>query len=211
MRTIGIDLGVKGDHKAIVVDERGGFVSPLITFRTTPASLQRLLETAKPKHLQGELQAVMEPTGMAWFPVAVFLARQGVGVFVVNAQQVADLRRYYKKHAKSDRIDARVLAKLPIVNEEQLHRLELPSAIALACQRGCKQLDRLMKAHTATKNRLLALDRFAWPGLEQTVFADPFGSAARWCCVDCWARCSGGLPAAGPGTWPPSWTGSHIH
>ena len=180
MRTIGIDLGVKGDHKAIVVDERGGFVSPPITFRTTPASLQRLLETAKRESLPGELQAVMEPTGMAWFPVAVFLTRQGVGVLVVNAQQVADLRRYYKKHAKSDRIDARVLAKLPIVNEEQLHRLELPSAIALACQRGCKQLDRLMKAHTATKNRLIALDRFAWPALEQTVFVDPFGPAAVW-------------------------------
>jgi transposase len=180
MRTIGIDLGVKGDHKAIVVDERGGFVSPLITCRTTPASLQRLLETANREQPQGELQAVMEPTGMAWFPVAVFLARQGVSVFVVNAQQVADLRKYYKKHAKSDRIDARVLAKLPIVNGEQLHRLELPSAIALACQRGCKQLDRLMKAHTATQNRLIALDRFAWPGLEPTVFADPFGPAALW-------------------------------
>ena len=180
MRTIGIDLSTKGEHKAVVVDERGRFVSPLLHFRTDPDSLMRLLEVAQEGNPDRQLQAVMEPTGMAWFPVAVFLIRQGVVVYLVNSQQVADLRKYYKKHAKSDRIDARVLAKLPIVDEEKLHRLELSDPGTLACQRGCKQLDRLMKQHTACKNRLIALDRFAWPGLEEAVFADPFGPGAFW-------------------------------
>jgi transposase len=180
MRTIGIDLSTKGEHKAVVVDERGHFVSPIIHFRTDPASLMRLLEVAQEGNPDRQLQVVMEPTGMAWFPVAVFLIRQGVVVYLVNSQQVADLRKYYKKHAKSDRVDARVLAKLPIVDEERLHRLELSDPEALACQRGCKQLDRLMKQSTACKNRLIALDRFAWPGLEDTVFADPFSPVAFW-------------------------------
>jgi hypothetical protein len=122
----------------------------------------------------------MEPTGMAWFPVAVFLIRNGVTVYLVNSQQVADLRKYFKKHAKSDRIDARVLAKLPLVDEEKLHRLELSSAETLACQRGCKQLERLMKQRTACQNRIIALDRFAWPGLEEAVFPDLFSPAALW-------------------------------
>ncbi len=43
---------------------------------------------------------------------------------------MADLRRYYKRHAKSDRIDARVLARLPLVNLEHLHRLRLPTAMS---------------------------------------------------------------------------------
>lgn len=180
MRTIGIDLSAKGEHKAVVVDERGRFVSPVTHFRTDPASLARLLQLTQEGNLDQQLQAVMEPTGMAWFPVAVFLIRQGVVVYLVNSQQVADLRKYYKKHAKSDRVDARVLAKLPIVDQEKLHRLELSHPKALACQRGCKQLDRLMKQHTACKNRLIALDRFAWPGLDETVFADPFSLAAFW-------------------------------
>jgi transposase len=180
MHTIGIDLGAKGEHKAIVVDERGRFVSHLIKFRAEPASLKSLLAEANRDNPDGQLQAVMEPTGMAWFPVAVFLIRCGVTVYLVNSQQVADLRRYYQKHAKSDRIDARVLAKLPLVDEDKLHRLELAGAQALACQRGCKQLDRLLKQHTACKNRLIALDRFSWPGLEETVFADLFGTAACW-------------------------------
>ena len=180
MRTIGIDLSTKGEHKAVVVDERGHFVSPILHFRTDPASLVRLLEVAQEGNPDRQLQVVMEPTGMAWFPVAVFRIRQNVIVYLVNSQQVADLRKYYKKHAKSDRVDARVLAKLPIVDEEKLHRLELPDPGALACQRGCKQLDRLMKQRTACKNRLIALDRFAWPGLDETVFADPFSPAAFW-------------------------------
>jgi transposase len=180
MRTIGIDLGVKGEHKAVVVDETGRFVSHLLKFRTDPAALERVVEEANRGNPDGQLQAVMEPTGMAWLPVAVFLIRRHVSVYLVNAQQVADLRRYYKKHAKSDRVDARVLAKLPVVDAEKMHRLELPGAKALACQRGCKQLERLMKHRVATKNRLLAMDRFAWPGLQESVFADPFSPAALW-------------------------------
>jgi transposase len=180
MHTIGIDLSAKGEHKAVIVDETGRFVNPLIRFRTDPSSMTRLLEAAQAGNPDQKLQAVMEPTGMAWFPVAVFLIRRGVTVYLVNSQQVADLRKYFKKHAKSDRIDARVLAKLPLIDAEKLHRLELSDARTLACQRGCKQLERLMKQRTACQNRIIALDRFAWPGLEEAVFADRFCPAAHW-------------------------------
>jgi transposase len=180
MRTIGIDLSVIGEHKAVIADEHGRFVSPVLRFRPDPASIGRLLKLAQEGNLNGGVQAVMEPTGMAWLPVAVYLIRQGVQVYLVNSQQVADLRRYYKKHAKSDRIDCRVLAKLPLVNPENLHPLVLPGAVGLACQRGCKQLERLQKQAIATQNRLIALDRFAWPGLEQEVFTDAFSKAACW-------------------------------
>ena len=180
MRTIGIDLSVKGEHKAILADEQGRFVSPVVKFAPDPAALRRLLELAQENNPDGQLLAVLEPTGMAWLPVAVFLVRQAVTVYLVNSQQVADLRKYYKKHAKSDRIDCRVLAKLPLVNRENLHAYELPGAVALACQRGCKQLERLQKLITASKNRLIALDRFAWPGLETEVFSEAFSAPTLW-------------------------------
>lgn len=180
MRTIGIDLGVRGPHKAVIADEGGRYVSSILTFRTTPTALHQLLVEAQHDNADGRVQAVLEPTGMAWFPVAVFLSHAGAKVFLVNSQQVADLRRFYKKHAKSDRIDCRVLAKLPLVNRENLHALALPGAVRLACQRGCKQLEREMQQIVATQNRLIALDRFAWPGLEAEVFADRFSPACRW-------------------------------
>ncbi len=180
MRTIGIDLAIRAEHKAIVVDARGRFVTPVLTFHTRASELEHLLARARPGTRRGQVQVVLEPTGMAWFPIAVYLARQRIPSHLVNSQQVADLRRYYKRHAKSDRIDARVLARLPLVNPDHLHRLVLPSAAALACQRACRELDRLTSQITAIKNRLRAADRFAWPGLDEVVLPDPFCPAARW-------------------------------
>lgn len=180
MRTIGIDLSVKSEHKAVIVDEGGHYVSQVLKCRTEPQSLAGLLTVAQRNNPDGQLQAVMEPTGMAWLPVAVYLSRQGVVVYLVNSQRVADLRRYFKKYAKSDRVDCRVLAKLPLVSDEKLHPLELASAEGLACQRTCKELDRLVRLRTAIRNRLIAVDRYAWPGLEGAVFDQPFSPAVRW-------------------------------
>jgi transposase len=180
MYTIGLDLAVQAAHKAVVTDEQGRFITPVLTLHTRPQELDQLLMRARDGKPERALRVVMEPTSMAWFPVAVYLMRHDVAVYLVNSQEVADLRRYYQRHAKSDRIDARVLARLPLVNPEQLHRLHLPSAKALACQRSCKQLDRLGTLIGAIQNRVQAIDRFAWPGLEEQVFADPFAPVARW-------------------------------
>ncbi len=180
MRTIGIDLALTSAHKAVVANDQGHYLTPVFAFHTTPADLDRLLARARDGAPDMPLQVVMEPTGMAWFPIAVFFARHGVPVYLVNSQEVADLRRYYQRHAKSDRIDTRVLVRLPLVNPDKLHRLHLSPATTLACQRACKQLDRLDSQIVALKNRLEAIDRFAWPGLAPQVFAAPFAPAARW-------------------------------
>lgn len=121
MRTIGIDLAVQAAHKAIAADEGGRYVTPVLQFHTAPAEVERLLAHARQVAPDPAVQAVMEPTGMAWFPLAVYLTRQDIPIYLVNSQAVADLRRYYKRHAKSDRIDARVLASLPHVNADKRH------------------------------------------------------------------------------------------
>ena len=136
MRTIGIDLALTAAHKAVVADAQGHYLTPVFPVQTTPADLERLLERARDGAPDTPLQVVLEPTGMAWFPFAVFFARHAVPTYLVNSQGVADLRRYYQRHAKSDRIDARVLVRLPIVNPDKLHRLHLSSATTLACQRA---------------------------------------------------------------------------
>ena len=41
---------------------------------------------------------------------------------LVPPEQSADLRDYYSKHAKSDRLDSRMLARLPLLHPEGLHR-----------------------------------------------------------------------------------------
>lgn len=180
MRTIGIELAVASAHKAIVADDHGHPITPLLPISARAGDLDNLLRRARQGAASPELQAVMEPTGMAWFPIAAYLVRQQVPVYLVSGQQVKDFRRFLKKHAKSDRVDARILARLPQVNPEGIHRLRLPDAPTLACQRACREMDRLAKQITAISNRLEVLDRFAWPGLGELVFADHLSPAARW-------------------------------
>lgn len=180
MRTIGIELGVATAHKAIVADEQGTYITRLLTVSPRAGDLDSLLARARQGAAAPELQAVMEPTGMAWFPIASYLLRKEVTVYLVSGQQVKDFRRFLKKHAKSDRVDARVLVKLPQVNPEGLHRLRLADGPTLACQRACREMDRLSKQITAISNRLAAIDGFAWPGLHDLVFPDHLNPAARW-------------------------------
>ena len=180
MRTIGIELAVATAHKAIVIDDQGAYVTRLITFSPRAGELDNLLARARQGAASPDLQAVMEPTGMAWFPVASYLLRKEVPVYLVSGQQVKDFRRFLKKHAKSDRVDARILAKLPQVNPEGIHRLRLVDASTLACQRACREMSRLSKQITAISNRLDAVDGFAWPGLRDLVFPDHLSPAARW-------------------------------
>jgi hypothetical protein len=78
----------------------------------------------------------MEPIGMAWLTVAVPLSRLGVTVYLVNGRRVKDLRRYYKRHASSDRISARVLAKLPF-NGRDRNIGEVPGYVTGPASRAC--------------------------------------------------------------------------
>jgi transposase len=179
-RIIGIDLAVTAAHKAIVLDQtRNRFVSKLLKFHTDPAEIDRVLAAARadaPPEMH--LLAILEATGMAWYTVGIYLERHGVEVYRVNGQQVADLRRVYKRHAKSDRIDARVLARLPLLCPERLHRCFFPSAPQMALQRACREVTRLTEGIAAGKNRLLATDQFAWLGLADLL--PPYEAAACW-------------------------------
>jgi transposase len=170
MRTIGIDLAITGTHKAVVVDGQGNAIGGLIRFRTDPADLDALLRRAREGTDEDEeLRMVMEPTGLAWLPAASYFIQRGVTVYLVNTQQASDLRKFYSKYAGSDRISARVLARMPWVNPDGLHPLSLADADHLSGQRWCKQQEELTGRMTAIKNRVQAWERAFWPGLEEVV------------------------------------------
>jgi len=67
MRTIGIDLALNATHKAVVADEKGTVITPVIRFRTESEALQDLMKRAREGKADDEpLRVVMEPTGLAW-------------------------------------------------------------------------------------------------------------------------------------------------
>ncbi len=66
----------------------------------------------------------MEPTRNAWVPLAAWFRRHGAAVIMVPPEQSADLRDYYSKHAKSDHLDSRMLARLPLLHPDGLRPVE---------------------------------------------------------------------------------------
>lgn len=178
-RIIGIDLAVKAAHRAVVLDQRtNSFVSGLLKFRSYPADLDRLLTKAQANTSADiQIKAVLEATGMTWYPVSVYLERRGVTVYRVDGQQTADLREVYNRYTKNDRLDARVLARLLLVAPESLHRVWIPTGEQQALQRVCREVEQLTQLVSASKNRVRAIDDWAW--LAWPLDA-PYGPKSRW-------------------------------
>jgi hypothetical protein len=82
---LGIDLGITSDHTAVVVDNAGR-VRARGRARSTVASLTALEAAALAATDPGtHLVVVVEPTGPAWLPVAVFFGRRGHTVLRVTS------------------------------------------------------------------------------------------------------------------------------
>jgi transposase len=98
----------------------------------------------------------MEPTSGVWKPLSAFLMAKGYTVYLVKPQKVYDLRRFLRKHTKSDRIDAQTLAKLPVVDPEGIYPLTLAKTDSEALHRYCRQRERIMRSISARKARIQA-------------------------------------------------------
>lgn len=110
---VGIDVACRAAHQASCADELGVFAWSGHRFRTDPADLEALW--AKLPSGADEVMVIIEPTRNAWVPLAAWFRRRGATVVVVPPEQSADLRDYYNKHAKSDRLDSKSLARLPLL------------------------------------------------------------------------------------------------
>ena len=125
-RLIGVDLGIASEHTVRVLRGDGSEVARRRA-RPTVESLAAVESAALAGAPAGtRLEVVMEPTGPAWLPVAVFFTARGYRVFRVASAKAADLRRFLSRHAKSNGIDADTLARLPLLAPESLQPLELP-------------------------------------------------------------------------------------
>jgi transposase len=148
--TLGIDVACRAAHQASLADEQGKFTWTGRRFRTTAADLERLWALVP---AAATVTVVMEPTRNAWVPLAAWFRRRGAAVILVPPEQSADLREYYSKHAKSDRLDSRMLARLPLLHPEGLRPSEgLGPADGL--RRATKLRASLVKRRSAILARL---------------------------------------------------------
>lgn len=118
---LGVDIACRAPHQASLADEKGVFLWSGRRFRTNAEELEALWRSL-PEN--SEVIVVMEPTRNAWVALASWFRRQGATVVMVPSEQSADLRDYYAKHTKSDRLDSRLLARIPLLHPEGLYAHE---------------------------------------------------------------------------------------
>ncbi|HEX3306722.1 MAG TPA: transposase, partial [Streptosporangiaceae bacterium] len=152
------------DHTVRVLDGRGGEVCRRRA-RPTVESLAGVEAAALAGvTAQTRLEVVIEPTGSAWLPIAVFFINRGHRVFRVSSAKAADLRRFLSRHAKSNGIDADTLARLPLLAPDCLHPLELSdTAEAAALDRRVRACDRLTQQGALHQRRIKDLVRQLMP------------------------------------------------
>jgi transposase len=162
-RLVGIDLGISSRHSVRVLEADGTVVcrSSCVPAVESLAGVERAALAGAPEGTT--LAVVFEPTGPAWMPVAVFFARRGHAVYRVSPAKAADLRRFLRRHAKSNGIDAETLARMPLADPGGLQQLELPGAPAAALDRRVRACARLTQAAAEHKARIKDLVRQLMP------------------------------------------------
>jgi len=160
LTTLGIDLAVRAAHVATLTDERGKVVWAKRRFRNCCDDLMALSAAAG---ATDDLTVVMEPTRNSWVLVAAHFKAAGAKVVLVAPEQSADLRRYYKKHVKNDRLDSMLLARLPLLHPDGLDELaDLGPADAL--KRAVRRRVKLVEQHLACRQRLDTMLDLLGPG-----------------------------------------------
>ena len=174
--SVGIDLH-QGSHRARCLDERAQICDGF-TFQTTPEGLAKLEERIFQDGANPII--VLEPAGLPWLMVAVYLRSQRPDCQLVKAkmQKVAALRRYLRGPVKSDRLDALTLAKMPFIDPEQLIGIYLPPAEIHALQRLTRQRKRMESDVSSRKVRISAIIDGYLPGVRQA-FSESWSSSFR--------------------------------
>jgi transposase len=138
-RTVGIDLAISAAQVAQIFDE-GWPVGKAIRFFLKAANrrvfVARVIGVVRPGT---PIEAVMAPTGMAWFPIATWLPRAGVKVIRVKGEPVRALRKYLREHTKPDGADMHVLGAIPNFGGPALDAVHVPSPGHHDLQRLTKQ------------------------------------------------------------------------
>jgi transposase len=156
-------LGIASAHTVRVLDGGGNTVAKRKAWPTVESLTE--VEAAALAGCPGgtRLEVIVEPTGPAWLPVAVFFSARGHVVHRVSSAKAADLRRFLSRHTKTNGIDADTLARLPLFDPAGLRPLELPGVERAALDRRVRATDRLTQQAALHKRRIKDLVRQLLP------------------------------------------------
>lgn len=173
--SLGIDVSCRSAHQATLLRD-GETVWKGWKFTTSTDALSQLWEKVMAEDPQSQVTVVVEPTRNAWIVVADKLRVLGAKVVMVPSHRSADLRAYFSKYTKNDRLDSDVLARVVLLHPEGLPEYT-GQGPADVYRTEVKQRETLVHTRTAHVNRLDAKLEILGP-LWFEVFGSTFGVTA---------------------------------
>lgn len=172
---IGVDIG-KDFHQATILNPDGEVLGGTIKFDNTALGFAKLLT-----HLQRLVSdkesclVSLEATGHYWLPLYLYLLDKGYKVQVFNPYQSDALRKVFLGRAKTDKLDAELVARLARVGTQKA--TPLPGEELLSLRNLSRFRSELVFQASDTKRRLVFLLDLIFPEFEK-LFSNVFGKTA---------------------------------
>lgn len=172
---IGVDIG-KDFHQATILDPDGEVLGGTIKFDNTALGFTRFLSHLE-RLISGKDSCLvaLEATGHYWLPLYLFLLDKGYQVQVFNPYQSDALRKVFLGRAKTDKLDAELVARLARVGTQKA--TPLPGEELLSLRNLSRFRSELVFQSSDTKRRLVFLLDLIFPEFEK-LFSNVFGKTA---------------------------------
>lgn len=176
MYYLGIDVAKKS-HRTVILDREGEKLGKSFSFDNSQEGMELLLlEVKKRKIPTKEILIGMEATGNYWENLYTFLTNKQFKIILLNPYQVSKFRQALGKKAKTDDIDALVIAGLLRSNEYRASYVP-PENIE-----DLRELTKLryefMKDQKNYKRQAMSLLNLVFPEYSKTVIKNPFAIAS---------------------------------
>jgi transposase len=173
---VGIDIA-KNTHEVAIVSDSGDLVGSTLKVVNTTTGAQKLLDCLVKTAVHADSAVIgMEATGHYWLAIYSFLVGQGYTVKVINPIVTDAYRNMSVRKAKTDQIDAVVIAKVLRLGEykESPTANEQTMALRQLCRFRAYEIDLCSNL----KRKSIALLDQIFPEYAK-LFSDTFGVASR--------------------------------
>jgi len=169
--SVGIDVS-KGQSMVAAIRFPGETVWKPRKVMHTAVELERLGYDIKALGYDSEVRVVMEATGRYHDPVAHELHEIGNFVSVVNPKLIKDFGNNTLRKVKTDKADARKIARYGLQNWDELREYTPVEAARLKLKQFSRQYNLYSKMKVQLKNNLIALLDQVFPGANE-IFTSP--------------------------------------
>ncbi len=175
---LGIDVALN-THRLVILDDHGERVSSGISFQNNTVDFEKVLTKLKELSINSDNSiAGIEATGNNWENLYCFFTDKGFRIVVLNPHQTNKFREALRKKAKTDDIDAFVIAGLLRSNE--FASSYVPEDKIQTLRELTKLRYEFIKDHKNYQRQVLSLLNIIFPEYRKTALKHPFtiGSTA---------------------------------